>query len=224
MKSKRRNGKFEQGCVLSESYTATDALLPILPACRQPLLPACVFIARDTIRHPRLFFPENLFVVRGVREPRFHCMCVLFIYLTHFALKYGFYVQYVFEHNFRMLHNCHVCNCWVLNSVSLKVWNSAYEVFFVLFQFLMPCWNDSFVIAIICTADYRIHPVSWSLFYILQNHYLNKSCIVFETILPYIKEALMKLPPYKFQVPIVILLIVVNWKLWCCGCILATLR
>jgi hypothetical protein len=31
MKFKRRHGEFEQGCVLSESYTATDALPPILP-------------------------------------------------------------------------------------------------------------------------------------------------------------------------------------------------
>jgi hypothetical protein len=56
MKFKRRHGEFEQGCVLSESYTATDALLPILPACCQPLLPACMFVTRDTVRYPRLFF------------------------------------------------------------------------------------------------------------------------------------------------------------------------
>jgi hypothetical protein len=56
MKFKRRHGEFEQGCEMSESYTATDALPPILPACRQPLLPACVFVTRDTIRHPRRFF------------------------------------------------------------------------------------------------------------------------------------------------------------------------
>jgi hypothetical protein len=62
MKFKRRHGEFEQGFVLSESYTATDALPPILPACRQPLLPACVFVTGDTVRHPRLFFPEYLFV------------------------------------------------------------------------------------------------------------------------------------------------------------------
>jgi hypothetical protein len=47
MKFKRRHGEFEQGCVLSESYTAPDALPPILPACRQPFLPACVFVTRD---------------------------------------------------------------------------------------------------------------------------------------------------------------------------------
>jgi hypothetical protein len=63
MKFNRSHGEFEQGCVLSESYTATDALPPILPACRQPLLPACVFVTRD------FFLPENLFVMRGVREP-----------------------------------------------------------------------------------------------------------------------------------------------------------
>jgi hypothetical protein len=56
MKFKRRHSEFEQGCVLSESYTATDALPPILPACRQPLLPTCVIVTRDTVRHPRLFF------------------------------------------------------------------------------------------------------------------------------------------------------------------------
>jgi hypothetical protein len=55
MKFKRRHGEFEQGCVLSESYIATDALPPILPACRQPLLLACVFITRDTVRHLRGF-------------------------------------------------------------------------------------------------------------------------------------------------------------------------
>jgi hypothetical protein len=55
MKPKRRHGQFEQGCVLSESYTATDVLPPILPACRQPLLPACVFVTRDTVRQPRRF-------------------------------------------------------------------------------------------------------------------------------------------------------------------------
>jgi hypothetical protein len=47
MKFRRRHGEFEQGCVLSESYTATDALPPILPACHQPLLPAYVFVTRD---------------------------------------------------------------------------------------------------------------------------------------------------------------------------------
>jgi hypothetical protein len=70
MKFKRRHGEFEQGCVLSERCTATDALLPILPACRQPLLPACVFVTRDTVRHPRLFCSENLFVNRFVRDER----------------------------------------------------------------------------------------------------------------------------------------------------------
>jgi hypothetical protein len=51
-----RNVRKPKLCVLSESYTATDALPSILPACRQPLLLACVFVNRDTIRHPRLFF------------------------------------------------------------------------------------------------------------------------------------------------------------------------
>jgi hypothetical protein len=60
MKFKRRCGEFEQGCVLSEGYTATDALPPILPACRQPLLPACVFVTRDTVRHPRSFFVRKI--------------------------------------------------------------------------------------------------------------------------------------------------------------------
>jgi len=74
----------------------------------------------------------------------------------------------------------------------------------------MPCCSDSLGTAIRCTADYRLRAVAWSLFYILQNHYLNKSCVVFETLLPYVREALMKFPPYQFQVPIVILLIVEN--------------
>jgi hypothetical protein len=64
MKFKRRHGEFEQGCVLSESYTATDALPPILPDCRQLLLPACVFLKRDTVRHPR-----SILFGKFVREP-----------------------------------------------------------------------------------------------------------------------------------------------------------
>jgi hypothetical protein len=66
MKFKRRHCKFEQGCVLSESYTATDTLLQILAACRQPFLPACVFVTRDTVRHPRFLF---FFPGKFVREP-----------------------------------------------------------------------------------------------------------------------------------------------------------
>jgi hypothetical protein len=40
-------------------------LPPILSACRQPLLPACVFVIRDTVRHPRRFLGKF------VREPDF---------------------------------------------------------------------------------------------------------------------------------------------------------
>jgi hypothetical protein len=83
MKFKRRHGEFKPGCVMSESYTATDALPPILPACHQPLLRYAivhllvvtqgdqkVFVTRDTVHHPRLFFSENLFVNRFVRDER----------------------------------------------------------------------------------------------------------------------------------------------------------
>jgi hypothetical protein len=34
MKFKRRHGEFKQGCVLSQSYPATDTPAPILSACR----------------------------------------------------------------------------------------------------------------------------------------------------------------------------------------------
>jgi hypothetical protein len=51
-------------CVLSKSYTATDTLPPTLPACCQPLLPACVFVTWDTICHLRLLFSGKF-----VREP-----------------------------------------------------------------------------------------------------------------------------------------------------------
>jgi hypothetical protein len=64
MKFKRRHGEFEQRCVMSKRYTATDALPPILPACRQPLLPTCVFVTRDSVRHPRRFLFGKF-----VREP-----------------------------------------------------------------------------------------------------------------------------------------------------------
>jgi hypothetical protein len=64
MKFNRRHSEFEQGRVLSKSYTATDTFPPILPACRQPLSLACVFVTRDTIRHPRRFIFGKI-----VREP-----------------------------------------------------------------------------------------------------------------------------------------------------------
>jgi hypothetical protein len=64
LKFKRGHGEFEQGCVLSESYTATDALPQILPVGGQPLLLACVFITRDIVRHPRRFLFGKF-----VREP-----------------------------------------------------------------------------------------------------------------------------------------------------------
>jgi hypothetical protein len=65
-----RNVRKPKLCVLSESYTVTNAFPPILPACRRPLLPACMFVTRDTVRYPRLFFSENLFVNRFVRDER----------------------------------------------------------------------------------------------------------------------------------------------------------
>jgi hypothetical protein len=86
MKFNRRHGEFEQECVLSESYTATDALRPILPACHQPLLPACVFVTRDTVRHPRRVCSENLFVMKGVHEQRFHW----YIHTTHMNCEWQF--------------------------------------------------------------------------------------------------------------------------------------
>jgi hypothetical protein len=110
MKFNRRHGEFEQGCVLSESYTATDTLPPILPACRQPLLPACVFVTWDTetffgkfVREPICSWWEafvnryvrderrswtDLFVMRGVRELRLHCT---WIWSTRSGLKPKFY-------------------------------------------------------------------------------------------------------------------------------------
>jgi hypothetical protein len=75
MKFKRRHGQFEQGCVLSENYTATEALPPILPACHQPLLPVSVYVTRDTVHRTRLLCSENLLVMKGDRKPMFHYTC-----------------------------------------------------------------------------------------------------------------------------------------------------
>jgi hypothetical protein len=67
----RRKVESKQGCVMSESYTAIDALLPILLACCQQLLLACMFVTRDTVCHLRLFIaPETLFVNRFVSDER----------------------------------------------------------------------------------------------------------------------------------------------------------
>jgi hypothetical protein len=83
MKFKRRHGEFEQGCVLSERYTATDALPLILPACRQPLLPACVFVTRDTVHHPRLFSGKV------VREPICSWTKVTLYVISELCLKHS---------------------------------------------------------------------------------------------------------------------------------------
>jgi hypothetical protein len=66
MKFKRRHGEFEQGCVMSQSYTATDALPPILPACCRLAcwLLETPFVTRD------IFLSEDLFVNWFVRDER----------------------------------------------------------------------------------------------------------------------------------------------------------
>jgi hypothetical protein len=86
MKFRRRHGEFEQGCVLSESYTATDTFSPILPACCQLvcLLLETPFVTQDVFCSENLFVNwfvrderrswTDLFMMRGVREPRFHCI------------------------------------------------------------------------------------------------------------------------------------------------------
>jgi hypothetical protein len=107
MKFKRRHGEFEQGCVLSKSYTATDTLPLILPACRQPLLPACVFVTQDTFHHPRHFLFGKF-----VREPicswweAFVNHCILFF--VNILLWIGTNTKTVF------------CEIWVQNTI---FWN-----------------------------------------------------------------------------------------------------
>jgi hypothetical protein len=86
-----RNVRKPKLCVLSESYIATDGLPPILPACRQTLLPVCVFVTRDTVRHPRLFLLgkfvrepicswREALVNRGSTVQRFAWFCLLGFY------------------------------------------------------------------------------------------------------------------------------------------------
>jgi hypothetical protein len=61
MKLKRRHGEFKQGCVLSQRLPATDSCADTLSL---PLLPGCVFVIRETVRHPRRFL-----LGKSVREP-----------------------------------------------------------------------------------------------------------------------------------------------------------
>jgi hypothetical protein len=58
IKFKRRHGEFEQGCVLSESYTATGALPPI------PVV-ACLRVRYSRHRSS----PERFLFGKFVREP-----------------------------------------------------------------------------------------------------------------------------------------------------------
>jgi hypothetical protein len=120
MKFKRRHGEFKQGCVLSESYRATDALPLILPACRQPLLPACVFITRGTVRHPRLFVQKicswwQAFMNWSVRDQR-HSWTEVPLYFK-FKNKTNFQIN-----KFKLLRK--MTGNWMNNCNIFKVLNS----------------------------------------------------------------------------------------------------
>jgi hypothetical protein len=71
MKFKRRHGEFEQGCVLSESYTVTDAVPPTDHLSRRYSQLVANRCCRLRVRYSRhrssieTFFSENLFVNRG---------------------------------------------------------------------------------------------------------------------------------------------------------------
>jgi hypothetical protein len=88
-----RNVRKLKLCVLSESYTATDALLLILPACRQLLLLACVFVTRDTITRDFFFWKicpwTDLFVMRSVHKLRFHCIVMHYYCSIHTISESG---------------------------------------------------------------------------------------------------------------------------------------
>jgi hypothetical protein len=70
MKFKRRHGELEQGCVLSESYTATDAL----PRYSQLVANHCCWLACLLLETPfvtrDVFCSENLFVNQFVCDER----------------------------------------------------------------------------------------------------------------------------------------------------------
>jgi hypothetical protein len=117
MKLKRRHGEFEQGCVLSESYTATDTLPPILPACCQPLLPACVFVTWDVVCHPRRFLFGKFvrepicslweaFVIRGSTVLAFHWGCNPTIWtnaLLHYVINTTNFIHKRFTFTYTLL-------------------------------------------------------------------------------------------------------------------------
>jgi hypothetical protein len=110
MKFKKKHGEFEQGCVLIESYTETDSLSPILPSCRQPLLPACVFVTRDTVRHPRPFFVRKICSWTEVplythTHTHTHIYIYIWVCLSLSLLSYWFpakdcFIPYLFSSSF----------------------------------------------------------------------------------------------------------------------------
>jgi hypothetical protein len=121
MKFKRRRGEIKQGCVLSQSKPATDTPAPILSACGQLLLPVCVFVIRDTVRNPWRFCLENLFVNRGLRKPRPHCIYVELLAKTEILTSYihgapcnarTFTVLYIYISGFKARHFNVVYTIW----------------------------------------------------------------------------------------------------------------
>jgi hypothetical protein len=70
-----RNVRKPKLCVLRKSYTATDSHPPILPACRQPLLPPCVFVTRDVyffgkfVRKPKLCLLSESYTATDSHPP-----------------------------------------------------------------------------------------------------------------------------------------------------------
>jgi hypothetical protein len=87
---KEKARRIQAGMCTEPKLPATDTPAPILSACCQSLLPACVFVIRDTVRHARRFCSEKLFVNGGVREPRFQCIYIHAKYSDeHLANKFG---------------------------------------------------------------------------------------------------------------------------------------
>jgi hypothetical protein len=72
MKFKRRHGEFKQGCVISESYTATNALPPTNHLSRrysQLIANRCCRLACSLLETP--FVTRDFFFGKFVREPIF---------------------------------------------------------------------------------------------------------------------------------------------------------
>lgn len=85
------------------------------------------------------------------------------------------------DYNLKVLHHHLLCN-WLTYSSSCRVCRCVYD----LSPYKMPCaWLESFISYYLKTDNNKKFYISALLFCVVQKYYCDKSCIFFQTVVPY---------------------------------------